>query len=113
MLKLPTDAEKVMWRLLREGFPSARFRRQVPIRRFVADFASHQMRLVIEVEGGQHGEEADATRTAQIESEGYRLIRFWNNDVLTNREGVHMTIAAALLGRHPHPASPIKGEEQE
>jgi very-short-patch-repair endonuclease len=85
----------------------------VPIRSFTADFASHQVRLVIEVDGGQHCAGSDARRTALIEGEGYLLLRFWNNDVLANPEGVHTTIAAALDKHHPHPASPIKGEEQE
>jgi very-short-patch-repair endonuclease len=100
-----------MWRLLSEGFPGARLRRQVPIRSFVADFASHQVRLVIEVDGGQHCEERDAKRTALTEGEDYRLLRFWNHDVIGNPDGVYSTIAEALLGGHPHPASPIKGEE--
>ena len=107
----PTDAETAMWRLLRESFPEARFRRQVPLRRFVVDFASHRARLVIECDGGQHNDAADAERTGLIEAEGYRLLRFWNNDVLGNADGVHTIIAEALLERHPHPASPIKGEE--
>jgi very-short-patch-repair endonuclease len=106
-----TRAEQVMWRLLRESFPEARFRRQVPLRRFIADFASHRARLVIECDGGQHDEEVDAERTRLIEAENYRVLRFWNSDVLGNPEGVHSVIAEALLERHPHPASPIKGEE--
>ncbi len=110
--KQPTDAERIMWRLLRETFLDARFRRQVPIRSFIADFTSHPMRIVIEVDGGQHCEEVDAERTALIEHEGYRVLRFWNNDVICNRDGVYSVIAA-LLDRHPHPASPIKGEEQK
>ena len=101
-----------MWRVLRQGFPDARFRRQVPIRSFIADFASHQARLIIEVDGGQHCEARDAERTSLIEAEGYRVLRFWNNDVIGNRDGVYSLIAAALLERHPHRASPIKGEEQ-
>ncbi len=99
-----------MWRLLREFFPEARFRRQVPLRRYVVDFASHRARLVIECDGGQHDEAADAERTKLIEAEGYRVIRFWNHDVLGNAEGVHSVIASALLERHPHPSLPIKGE---
>ena len=105
-----TRAERAMWRLLREAFPEARFRRQVPLRHFIADFASHRARLVIECDGGQHGDAADAERTRLIEAEGYRVLRFWNNDVLGNADGVHAVIASALLGGHPHPASPIEGE---
>jgi very-short-patch-repair endonuclease len=106
-----TDAERALWRLLRESFPEARFRRQVPIRSFIADFASHRARLVIEVDGGQHSPDSDDRRTKLIEAEGYRLIRFWNNDVLRNPDGVWTVIDRALPGGHPHPASPIKGEE--
>ena len=106
-----TPAERVMWRILREAFPEARFRRQVPLRHFIVDFASHRARLVIECDGGQHGDEADAERTRLIEGEGYRVLRFWNNDILGNADGVHAVIASALLGSHPHPASPIEGEE--
>jgi len=101
-----------MWRLLRESFPDARLRRQVPLRHYVADFASHRARLVIECDGGQHDDAVDAKRTLLIEAEWYRVLRFWNNDVLGNPDGVHAVIAAALLGRHRHPASPIQGEEE-
>ncbi|MGH6784357.1 MAG: endonuclease domain-containing protein, partial [Sphingomicrobium sp.] len=66
-----TDAERVLWRLLREGFPDWYFRRQVPIRHFIADFASHRAKLVIEVDGGQHETQTDAARSTVIESEGY------------------------------------------
>ena len=92
-----------MWRLLRETFPDARFRRQVPIQQFIVDFASHRARLVTEVDGGQHNVEADAPRTAVIEADGYRVLRFWNNDVLSNPEGVAQSIAQHLGQAHPHP----------
>jgi len=115
-----TDAEKDLWRMLRESFPEQHFRRQVPIRHFIADFASHRAKLVVEVDGGQHNEEADADRTLIIEAEGYRVIRFWNNDLRQNASGVLDTVYAALYGsrdaepfalkhkrrqrRHPTPA---------
>jgi very-short-patch-repair endonuclease len=105
----PTRAETAMWRLLREAFPEARFRRQVPIRMFVVDFASHRARVVIECDGGQHCDKVDARRTGIIEAEGYRLIRFWNHDVIGNPDGVHSVIAAALADRHPHPTLPHQG----
>ncbi|WP_238475289.1 endonuclease domain-containing protein [Sphingomonas cavernae] len=98
-----------MWRLLREKFPGARFRRQVPIRHFIADFASHRAKLVIEVDGGQHGGPEDDARTAILEAEGYRVIRFWNNDVLGNAEGISMLIELALHAHHPHPTLPHQG----
>jgi very-short-patch-repair endonuclease len=104
-----TDAERAMWRLLREAFPDWHFRRQVPIRCFIVDFASHRAKLVIEVDGGQHAAEADAPRSATIEEEGYRVIRFWNHEVLGNREGVWTMIDAALREHHPHPTLPHRG----
>ncbi|MDQ8756487.1 endonuclease domain-containing protein [Sphingosinicella sp. LHD-64] len=108
-----TDAERAMWRLLRESFPEARFRFQVPLRMFTADFASHRARLVIEIDGGQHSAERDMQRTRLIEAEGYRVIRFWNHEVLGNPEGVWTTVRAALLERHPLPdPPPSRGREK-
>ncbi len=107
-----------MWRLLRELAPGARWRRQVPLRHFIVDFASHRTRLVVEVDGGQHSPEADARRTAIIEAEGYRVLRFWNNEVLGNAEGCARVLSAALAARSPAnqgeriaaPPSPFMGE---
>lgn len=99
-----TDAEKRLWALLREGLPAAKFRRQVPLGPYFADFASHGCRLILEIDGGQHDEATDAARTAFLHGEGYRVIRFWNHDVMQNPEGVLATIAAAFT---PHP--PVAG----
>jgi len=104
-----TKAERTLWRLLREHFAGWHFRRWVPIRHFIADFASHSARLVVEVDGGQHANEVDAPRSATIEVEGYRVIRFWNNEVLGNREGVYLAIVDALPDPHPHPTLPHQG----
>jgi very-short-patch-repair endonuclease len=104
-----TDAERRMWVLLRENFPGARFRRQVPIVQYIADFASHRERLVIEVDGSQHNDEVDAARTAVIEGQGYRVIRFTNYDVLAAEEGVFMAIESAIRRAHPHPTLPHRG----
>jgi very-short-patch-repair endonuclease len=87
--------------LLRENFPHARFRWQVPILHYFADFASHRARLVVEVDGGQHCEEVDAVRTADIEGQGYRVIRFWNHDVLENGEGCMTRLAECLPAASP------------
>jgi very-short-patch-repair endonuclease len=106
----PTEAEKRMWRLLRTCFPDAHFRRQVPIRGFIADFASHSLKLVVEVDGGQHCEVVDEDRTASIEAEGYRLLRFWNHDVLGNGDGVATMLAPFCGDATPTLPSPIKGE---
>lgn len=94
-----TEAEQALWRALRTHFPDARFRRQVPLRNYTIDFASHRARLVIEVDGGQHDAERDAERTAAIEAEGYVVLRFWNHEVLGNIDGVSRAIEEALAAR--------------
>ena len=78
-----------------------KFRRQMPIGRFVADFACLKAKLVIEVDGGQHAENlaADRARAAAIETAGYTVTQFWNRDVLTDTAGVLDQIAAALVAR--------------
>ena len=85
-----TDAEKVLWRRIRyRQISNARFRRQHPIDPYVVDFYCAELRLVIAVDGGQHElrSDQDAARTRWLESQGYRVVRFWNNDVLGNVEG--------------------------
>jgi very-short-patch-repair endonuclease len=105
-----TKAEIAMWRLLRLGFPDDHFRKQVPIGVYTADFASHRHKLVIEVDGGQHGGAGDQTRTRVIEAAGFRVIRFWNNDVLQNSDGVALVIDAALVSKStPTPTLPPQG----
>ena len=96
-----TDAERAMWRLLKLCAPDARWRTQVPIRHFIVDFVSHRSKLAIEVDGGQHSEESDADRTAIIEAEGYRVVRFWNNEILGNPEGCAQVLAEALGAPSP------------
>ncbi len=96
-----TDAEKKLWsRLQRLPVENTHFRRQATIGRYFADFACHRHRLVIEIDGSQHGEGrhvvADAERAAFLTSRGYRVLRFWNNEVLTEIEGVMSAIYAAL-----------------
>ena len=93
-----TDAERKIWFALRDrrldGF---KFVRQEAIGPFIADFVCRERKLIIEGDGGQHAEsERDAKRDACLTREGYRVLRFWNNDVLTNREGVLLTILDAL-----------------
>jgi very-short-patch-repair endonuclease len=97
----PTEAEIRLWSRLRgkqlEGF---RFRRQQPIGPYVVDFFCPAAKLVIEVDGGQHSERErqDAARSRWIEGRGYRVLRFWNNEVLANTEGVVAAIIEALRG---------------
>ena len=88
-----TDAEALLWSKLRNRqLCSAKFRRQVVIAPYIADFICFDARLIIEVDGGQHSEETDASRTAFLETQGFKVIRFWNHEVLTNIEGVLETI---------------------
>ena len=90
-----TPAEKLLWRALRET-KLAKFRRQMPVGPYFADFAAFSERLIIELDGGQHSPEVDAARTRFIEAQGYRVLRFWNNDVIENVEGVLAAITDAL-----------------
>jgi very-short-patch-repair endonuclease len=107
-----TDAEKALWRGLRDAFPHAKFRRQVPVGPYFADFLSFSTKLIIEVDGGQHAEAAsyDEARTRFLERSGYRVIRFWNNDVLTNLDGV-LTQISLSLGEREGGAQRRKGED--
>jgi very-short-patch-repair endonuclease len=96
-----TDAEQLIWKALRaHRLNNASFRRQTPIGPFVADFVCHAANLIVELDGGQHFEKEqikrDARRSAFLAAKGYRILRFSNDDVMTNRQGVLETIAAAL-----------------
>jgi 2-isopropylmalate synthase len=93
-----TDAERIIWRLLRDRrLDGVKFRRQVPIGPFIADFASIEHRLVVELDGGQHAESAsDVSRDSFLTANGWRVLRFWNNEVTRNREGVWESIQHAV-----------------
>ena len=113
-----TDAERTMWAMLRgHRLNGLGFRRQFPIGPFVADFVCLAAKLVIEIDGGQHfsdaGETRDARRTAYIENQGFRVLRFSNRDVLANRSGVLQTIAAAVETSAPSPTLPRKREREQ
>ena len=100
-----TDAENRLWYHLRgRRFEGAKFTRQFAIGGFVVDFACRAAHLAIELDGGQHTPEADAPRTEIVEAFGYRIIRFWNNDVLQNTDGVLKTIRQELLLARNRPA---------
>jgi very-short-patch-repair endonuclease len=93
-----TDAERLMWGLLRDRCLSGiKFRRQVPIGPYVADFACIAHHLVVELDGGQHAESCrDTRRDAFLRAHGWRVLRFWNNNVMGNREGVLESILNAV-----------------
>ena len=113
--KNSTDAERLLWAALRDHrMNSAGFRRQVPIKNYIADFVCHAAKLVIELDGGQHfsdqSEKKDAARSAVIEAQGFKVLRFSNQDVMTNRTGALETIAAAVAERAPTLTLPRKRE---
>jgi very-short-patch-repair endonuclease len=93
-----TDAEERLWNHLRgRRFDGQKFVRQFQIDHYVADFACRTARLAIELDGGQHDAARDAARTVIIETYGYRVLRFWNNDVLANTDGLLEAILQELL----------------
>ena len=95
-----TDAETVLWNRIRNRqIDGHKFVRQEPITGYICDFVCREKSLIIEVDGGQHSDSAeDAIRNRRLIAEGFRVLRFWNNDVLGNLEGVLTTIQAELLG---------------
>ena len=109
--KNATRAELTLWDQLRNRqVRGVRFNFQRPIGPYICDFVARTPKLIVEVDGGQHAlnVETDARRTAFLKMRGYRLIRFWNNDVLENIEGVVAAIEQALADR-PSPTPPGNG----
>ncbi len=107
MRQAMTQAEARLWlRLRKPGIAGLRFRRQAPIGPYIVDFFCPQHGLIVEVDGGQHARDADAARDRERDSwlaaQGYRLVRVWNNDVMTNIEGVCTRIEAVV-----HDAAPL------
>ena len=108
----PTEAEHRLWQLLRaHRFASYKFRQQVPIDFYIADFVCFSRRLIIELDGGQHAEnEADERRDDFLRSQGFRVLRIWNNELFTNEEGVlEMILTTLQLPPLPN-LSPARGE---
>jgi very-short-patch-repair endonuclease len=114
-----TDAERVLWFRLRDRrLAGLKFRRQMPLDRYVVDFCCESARLIIELDGGQHSERTseDAERTKALEAMGYLVLRFWNNDVLRNVDGVLESILDTLnklTPESPHPNPLPKGEREQ
>jgi very-short-patch-repair endonuclease len=111
MRRAPTDSELRLWRLLRDrrlgGF---KFRRQVPVGPYIVDFLCVGAKLIVEAGGSQHAESPrDKARDADLESQGWKVLRFWNNEVLRNREGVLETIFAHAQERQGRPSSGPSG----
>ena len=102
-----TDAERLLWRHLRGSqLNGHKFRRQHPVGTYIADFACLERRLIVEVDGGQHnGSAHDLARDSWLEDQGWRVLRFWNNEVLAHAEGMMTQIAqaCALAGTAPPP----------
>jgi very-short-patch-repair endonuclease len=96
--KEPTPAEAKLWSRLRDDQLGVTFRRQHAIGKYIPDFCSPKKKLVIELDGSQHmeQEEYDSERTIYLESQGYKVIRFWNNDVINNIDGVILAIILAM-----------------
>ncbi|MDD5242173.1 MAG: endonuclease domain-containing protein [Sulfuricella sp.] len=110
--KNSTDVERLLWRHLRAGqFGGHKFKRQQPLGCYVVDFVCFEARLIIELDGGQHTDqvEADKIRDQWLNDEGFRVLRFWNNEVLTNLEGVMQCMQSALLPSPPLPSPPPRG----
>jgi very-short-patch-repair endonuclease len=115
-----TDAERRLWyRLRAHRFAGVKFKRQVPLGRFVADFVCFEQKLIIEVDGGQHAvSSSDSARDEWLQSQGSRVLRFWNNDVLKNTDSVLNKILEVLGTHEMHPSpdalraspSPTRGE---
>jgi very-short-patch-repair endonuclease len=113
----PTDAERRLWTMLRDRrLPAAKFRRQHLVEPYIVDFVCVERSLIIEVDGSQHADsEYDQRRDAYLRSQGYSVLHFWNNDVLSNLSGVFDAIFAALHTPHPSaasrlPPSPLQGK---
>ena len=102
-----TESEQVLWKHLRmRQINGYKFRRQQPIGPYIVDFVSFERRVIIELDGGQHSQQVvyDSKRTAWLEAQGYRVLRFWNNQVLKDVEAVKVAIFSALVtGEYPPP----------
>jgi len=106
--KRSTDTERLLWSKLRaRQIEECKFRRQAPIGKYIVDFVCHEKRLIIEVDGGQHAEsiEADQIRDQWLGEQGYKVLRFWNNEILTNIEGV-LEVISDNCKFHP-PLNPL------
>jgi very-short-patch-repair endonuclease len=102
----PTPAEHRLWQILRaKRLAGYKFKRQLPVDHYIADFACLQHRLIIEADGGQHNESrGDQRRDTYLRAQGFRVLRFWNNEIFENEEGVLTRIFEALESPLPNPS---------
>ena len=112
--KNPTEAERALWQRIRlRQLDGHKFRRQQPLSCYIVDFVCLEKKLIVELDGGHHTEQvaSDTERTVWLEQQGFRVLRFWDNDVLKNIEAVTETIRATLSEAcPPTPALPPMGE---
>lgn len=100
----PTDAENRLWSMFRaKRLGGHKFKRQEQIGDYIVDFVCFSARLIVEADGSQHADGADALRDTWLAAQGFRIVRFWNNDILTKPDGVAQAILAALETQHPGP----------
>ena len=103
-----TEAERRLWQILRsQQMNGYKFRRQAPIGRYIADFVCHEARLIVEIDGGQHDRSSprETERTGFLQNEGYRILRFWNNEIW-NSSKASITRLSTRWPHHPHPNPP-------
>lgn len=108
-----TNAEKILWQHLRgrqlEGY---KFRRQQPVGPYIVDFVNFEERVVIELDGGQHAinKDSDKNRDAWLKGEGFKVLRFWNNDIFENLEGILEVVRKRLQSPSPGPSHQGRGD---
>lgn len=113
--KKATDAERLLWRYLRaKQMEGIKFRRQEPVGNYIVDFICFDRRIIIEIDGGQHARDEnvnkDKERDEWLRNQGFKVLRFWNNDVLNNINGVWEVIRKHYFC-HPPLAPPVEGGE--
>ena len=101
--KNSTKQERILWKILRNRqFKNLKFKRQIPIDKYIADFVCEEKKLIIEIDGGQHNKEEniskDNIRTKILTDEGYKVVRFWNNEIENNLEGVYKKLLDVIEG---------------
>ena len=105
-----TIAERALWKILRRKQLDCKFRRQQPVGDYIVDFVCFEKKLIVEVDGGQHfGSEKDVERTNWLENEGFKVVRFWNNEIIRNVEGVYSKIVKKN-SPSPSPSPQGRGE---